>query len=177
MRLSFLAGLAAVASLALAFTAAPDVAAAKNVASADCYVMYDGQNCQEVTENYGQPVVRGGRPNSLSVSSGNVANASAAATIAAVAAKLNYINGFSCTAGGATAAAVVNVTVTGLLGGTLTYSFATPAGATAGSTPLVINFPDALPASAVNTAIVVTMPALGAGNTNAACNIHGFRLG
>lgn len=113
---------------------------------------------------------------SVSASSGNVANASAAATIPAVAAKTNYITGFQITAGGATAAAVVSVTVTGLLGGTATFTFGVPAGAGVPATPLVITFPNPLPASAVNTAIVVTCPALGAGNTNATVTAQGYVL-
>lgn len=114
-------------------------------------------------------------PTMLSASSGNVANASAAATLAAAAAKTTYITGFVVTAGGATAAALVDVTVTGLVGGTATFTFAAPAGAAVGATPLVVMFTKPIPASAVNTAIVVTLPALGAGNTKATVNAFGFR--
>lgn len=109
-----------------------------------------------------------------SVSSGNVANASAAATLAASLQQFNYLMGFEITAGGATAGACVNATVTGLLGGTQTYVFCTPTGATLGATPLVVEFAPPLPSAAFNTAIVVTLPALGAGNTNAAVSIHGY---
>lgn len=109
-------------------------------------------------------------------SSGNVANASAAATLAAVAAKTNFLSGFQITAGGATVGADVSVTITGLLGGTITYTFNAPAGALVGATPLIVTFPYPLPASAVNTAIVVTCPALGAGNTNATANAQGYVL-
>lgn len=112
----------------------------------------------------------------LSASSGNVANASAAATLAGAASKTTYITGFAVTAGGATAAALVDVTVTGLIGGTATFTFAAPAGATLGATPLVVTFPRPVPASAANTGIVVTLPALGAGNTKATANAFGFRL-
>lgn len=107
-------------------------------------------------------------------SSGNVANASAIATLAAVAAKTNYLTGFEVTASGATAASIVLVAVTGLLGGTLTYIFTVPAGVLLAAAPLVVSFNPPLPASAVNTAIVVTCPALGAGNTNAAAVAHGL---
>jgi hypothetical protein len=54
----------------------------------------------------------------LSAASGNVANASAAATLAGAATKTTYITGFVVTASGSTAALVVNGTVTGLIGGT-----------------------------------------------------------
>jgi len=111
---------------------------------------------------------------SLNSASGNVANASAAATLAATAAKTTYIIGFEITAGGATAGALVIATITGVLGGTLSYIFAAPTGAAVGATPLTVEFSTPVPASAVNTAIVLTLPALGIGNTNAAVVAHGF---
>ena len=124
-------------------------------------------------------VVQAGNPiiNSVSVtgSSGNVANANAVATLAAVAAKTTYITGFVLTAAGATAAGVVTATVTGVITGTMSFTFAVPAGATVGATPLVVDFPVPIPASAVNTAIVVTLPALGSGNTNATASATGFQ--
>lgn len=112
----------------------------------------------------------------ITSSSGNQANTNAVATLAAVAAKTTYITGFTCTAAGATAAAVVEVTVVGLIGGTATYIFTAPAGATVAATPLNVQFPEPVAASAVNTAIVVTLPALGAGNTNAAVVATGYQL-
>ena len=109
-------------------------------------------------------------------SSGNVANASAVATLPAVANKTTFLSSVQFTAAGATAGAVVVATITGLLGGTLSYVFTVPTGATVGATPLVLNFDPPLPASAVNTAIVCTLPALGAGNTNAAASATGIQL-
>lgn len=106
--------------------------------------------------------------------SGNVANASAAASLPAVADKRVYCTGFEITAGGATAAALVAATLAGILGGTATYVFGTPAGATLQAVPLVVKFQMPIPASAINTAITITLPALGAGNTHAAVAIHGF---
>lgn len=112
----------------------------------------------------------------ITAASGNVAAASAVATLAGVASKTTYITGFQITAGGATGAALVTATVTGVITGTLSYTFAAPAGATLGATPLVIDFPVPVPASAVNTAIVVTLPSLGTGNTNATVVATGFQL-
>lgn len=106
--------------------------------------------------------------------SGNVANASAAATIPAVAGKTAYVTGFEITAGGATAAALVEATLAGIRGGTATYIFGAPAGAAVQATPLIVKFQMPIPASAPNTAISITLPALGAGNTKAAVAIHGF---
>lgn len=108
-------------------------------------------------------------------SSGNVANASAVATLAAVAAKTTFIAGLTITGGGATAGSLVNATLVGLAGGTATYTFAAPTGATVGATPLVVTFNPPLPASAVNTAIVLTLPALGIGNLNAAVSAWGYQ--
>ena len=109
-------------------------------------------------------------------SSGNKANASAAATLAASATQVTYLTGFEVTASGATAASVVLVTVTGVAGGTMTYVLTVPAGVTTAASPLQVEFSPPVPGSAVNTAIVVTVPALGSGNTNAAVVAHGFQL-
>jgi hypothetical protein len=111
-------------------------------------------------------------------SSGNVANAAAVATLPGVAGQTTFITGFEVTATGSTAVLIVLVTVAGILGGTKTYEFVFPAGVTTLANPLVVEFSRPIPASAVNTAITVTLPAGGAGNTNAAATAHGFqRLG
>jgi hypothetical protein len=112
----------------------------------------------------------------ITADSGNKANASAAATLAAAAGVTTYISGFMVTATGATAASVVTGTITGTITGTLHFTFAAVAGATVICTPLVVTFPYPIPASAVNTAITVTLPALGAGNTNATVTAFGFQL-
>lgn len=111
----------------------------------------------------------------LHVTSGNQTNANAVATLPGVAGKTTYITGFEVTASGATAALVVSVTVTGPAN-TMTYAFAYPAGATVAATPLVVELPEPIPANAANTAVVVTLPASGAGGTNAAVNAHGYQL-
>lgn len=112
----------------------------------------------------------------INASSGNVAAAAATATLAAVAERINFLSGFEVTGAGATAASVVAVTVTGLLGGTLTYNVVVPAGATTSITPLVVSFTRPLEASAANTAIVVSAASFGVGNTNASVNAHGFHV-
>lgn len=111
----------------------------------------------------------------ITAASGNVANASAVATLAAAALKTTFISGFQCTAAGSTGALVVNLTLVGVITGTMTYTFTFPAGATVAAAPVREQFSPPIPASAVNTAIVVTLPAGGAGNTNAACNATGFQ--
>lgn len=115
--------------------------------------------------------------NPLTADSGNVANAVATATLAASSSGLTtYITGFEITASGATAASVVTATVTGVITGTMHYTFVAVAGATTACQPLLVQFSDPIPANAANTAIAVALPALGSGNTNATVVAHGFQL-
>lgn len=108
-------------------------------------------------------------------SSGNVAAANAVATLAAAVGKTTFICGFTLTSAGSTGAAVVSPTVVGTSGGTMTHTYTSVAGATLANAPLQQNFSPCVPASAVNTAIVVTLPSLGAGNTNATAVAWGFQ--
>lgn len=112
----------------------------------------------------------------LIAGSGNVANASAAATLTGTATTTVYISGFEITGAGATAGLPVTVTVAGLLGGTRSYTYTYAAGVLVANQPLVVTYFPPLPASAVNTAIVVTCPASGAGGTNNTVVAHGFYL-
>ena len=95
------------------------------------------------------------------------------ATLTSAAGRLAYITGFEVTGSGATSATVVTVTVTGL-STTLNYTLTVPAGATTAIQPLLIEFANPIPASAVNTNIVVNVPSFGTGNTNAAVTAHGI---
>jgi hypothetical protein len=106
-----------------------------------------------------------------------------AAALPTAAGKVTYITGFDLTGGGATAASVIEVTVTGLstnAGTTLKFEVAIAAGVTApafsttGPYTYSIRFPVPLPASALNSAITVTAPSYGAGNTNASVLAYGF---
>ena len=121
---------------------------------------------------YGTGVI--GSASRINASSGNVAAATATATLPAIATKTNYISGVDIDAGGATGAACVNLTITGLVGGTATYPVCVIAGATLQNPRIQIRFPAPMPASAINVAIVASLPSLGAGNTNAAVNAYGF---
>lgn len=112
---------------------------------------------------------------SVSNSSGNVAAASAVATIAAVPGKINYCSGIDFTSAGATGAATVVATLTGLAGGTRSYIVVAVAGAGLANQPLIVAFNPPLAASGPNTAITFTVGSLGAGNLNAVANIQGFR--
>lgn len=95
-------------------------------------------------------------------------------TIAAVAGKTGYLSGFSVDGLGATAATVVEVTITGLVGGTRRYKVSVPAGVTTAISRLAVEFARPIPTTAVNTAIVLTVPTFGAGNTSVVGEVHGF---
>lgn len=112
----------------------------------------------------------------LTASSANVANSAATATLAATEGVTNYLTGFHVTSSGSTAASVVTLTVTGLAGGTIRYTYVSVAGVTTRNEPLIVTFPKPIPASDQNTAIVVSLPALGAGNTNATVVALGYQL-
>ena len=112
----------------------------------------------------------------LTASSGNVAAAVAVASLAGAVGKTTYITGFEVTSSGATVGFVTNITVVGTTNGTMTYVYAAVAGALLLNTPFIVNFSVPIPASATNTAIVVTLPSLGIGNTNACVVAHGYTL-
>lgn len=125
-----------------------------------------------LTQDAGSPYLQGAVP--LIAGSGNVANATAAATLTGTATTTVYITGFEVTGAGATGALVVSVTVSGLLGGSKLYTYTFPVGVAVACQPLVVTFYPPLPASAINTAIAVTCPASGAGGTNNTVVAHGF---
>lgn len=109
-------------------------------------------------------------------SSGNMANSPGTAVVSAVANKLSFITGFSVGSGGATAASLLDVTVSDGSTFTLHFPYAIPAGVTLAAPLLVVTFPVPIPAGAKQTAITVTCPAAGAGNTLAAVNAFGFQI-
>lgn len=105
------------------------------------------------------------------------ANAASVVTFAAVASRRNWLSGYIVEGLGATAAAVVTLTITGLLGGTLIHRIVVPAGAAVAlgvNGRLVVEFARPWPASTTNTAIVGTLAAFGAGNTAQQLSMHGF---
>ncbi len=115
---------------------------------------------------------------SQAFTSGNVAAATATATAPAVAGKTFKVTGIDVTGGGATAASVVDMTLTGINNGTLHFSIPVPAGATAGLTsdgrPIQFRPPDSIPASGQNQAVAAVLPSLGSGNTNATVTLYGY---
>lgn len=117
-------------------------------------------------------------PEGVAVTKSNTGTAaSTAAALPAVAGRLNVITGFEIEASNGTAGAVNQVTVAGLIGGTMTYDINTLAAAatTPQPPPLIVELQNPIPASAVNTAITVTFPAL-TGGTGVSVNVHGCLL-
>src|SRR2546428_13039275 len=109
----------------------------------------------------------------ITASSGNVAAATATATLPAAVGKVTYICGFQATSGGATAAAVVTLTVANIAGGTMSFTYGGNTGAGIPTAPLVVPFNRCIPANPPNTTIAVSIPSLGAGNTNAPVSAWG----
>lgn len=102
------------------------------------------------------------------------ADAAMTGTLAAVhAERRNFLAGFCLTGAGATGASIIEVATTGLTTN-LKFKVVIPAGATVALSPLLVTFNPALPASADNTAITVTVPSFGAGNTAAALSTWGY---
>lgn len=108
-------------------------------------------------------------------SSGVVANNPAFASLPAVAGKTTFITGFIVTGLGATAANTVDVQIAGPTQ-TLHFAFSFPAGATVPCTPLQVTFGKSIPAAAVNSSVVVSVPASGAGGTNCTATAWGYQL-
>ncbi len=114
----------------------------------------------------------------LAIGTSNVSgNVAISCVLPAVVGAKTYLSGFHVTAGGATAASMINVTVTGLQAGTLAYEVLVPAG-TGNTNSSVLNFevklPIDLPTNAVNSAVTISVPSPGAGNTNVAVVAYGF---
>lgn len=108
--------------------------------------------------------------------SGDVANTAATATLAAAAGKTTYITGYKCTSTGSTAAATVAGTITGLITGTIGFVYEFVAGATTLDAEARETFINAIPASASNTVIAVSLPAGGTGNLHSRCYATGYQL-
>jgi hypothetical protein len=107
------------------------------------------------------------------------ANTPLSVTFAAVAGRRTYISSISLTAAGATAALAVNATLTNIdnngVAKTLNFSFTYPAGVGVPANPYAAVFSPPLPVLA-GQAAVLSLPAGGAGNTQAAIAMTGFLL-
>lgn len=113
----------------------------------------------------------------VNATSGNVAAGTATATLPADANAYNYLAGFDISGAGATAGSVVDVTVSGVHGGPLTYKIAVPAGAAVAHGFQQKFFDPPLKSTAKNTAITVSCPTLGVGNLHNVVHAFGFKMG
>jgi hypothetical protein len=107
--------------------------------------------------------------------SGTVAAATATATLAGAANKTTFICGAMVSGLGATAGSAVLGTISNL-GATFSFNVGVPAGVTVPLAPHVLTFTACLPASGQNTAIAVSVPSFGSGNTAASVVAWGFQL-
>lgn len=103
------------------------------------------------------------------------ANTPLTATLPGVTGKTTYISGFQVTGGGATAASIITITVTGLVGVDQLYRLAIPAGVTLGVVPLLVTFATPIPASGPDTDVVINVDAFGTGNTDASVAAQGYQ--
>jgi hypothetical protein len=110
--------------------------------------------------------------------SATAAAAASNAALPAVAGKTNWIEGFDLSGCAATTGSTIAVTITGLLGGTMSFSVAIQGAVTnpafGGNGIYSVRFPEPLPASGVNTAITVNVPSFGAGSTAQSCSVYGY---
>lgn len=110
----------------------------------------------------------------VAVASGNVANATGTATIPAISGKIAHLTSLRIEGLGATAGSTKTATVTGVAGDDLAYPVVVVAGATDPNDTVNKRFPFGLPAEDDETDIVVSCPALGAGNTHNLVSAFGF---
>src|SRR5262245_28049648 len=97
-------------------------------------------------------------------------------TFAAVANATKHVTGFTITGAGATAGSTILVTLTGTIGGTLNWKMIIPAGAGVAVTALSERFPTPLRGTGPNVAVTLNVPSFGAGNTDVAVNLYGFKI-
>jgi hypothetical protein len=105
-------------------------------------------------------------------------NTSMTVSLAAASGKLNYIEGFDLTGGDCTVATTKLITITGTANQLNYLYFQQPTSSTVAFQPpgLSVRFPEPIPASASNTAITVTVPALGAGSDSIALTVFGVQM-
>jgi hypothetical protein len=105
--------------------------------------------------------------------SGDVAAASAVATLTGTALKRTYLDKVIISSNGATAGTCVAVAVTGADVGTVNWDYCAPAGATVPAPVQIISFPEQDIVASSGGNIVVTVPSLGTGNLHAAVTALG----
>jgi hypothetical protein len=110
----------------------------------------------------------------LVTGSSNMANAEAKATLTGTAATCVYMSGFIVSGAGAATPKAVIVAVDGLLGGPRSFTYAFADDPKKANQTLQFNFIPPLPAAAINTPIVITVPPGGTGNVQSMVFAYGF---
>lgn len=132
----------------------------------------NGELVAEIGLGAGFDPVASQTPAAQSSSGGNAAQV---ASIGGVAGTTAFVQTMRITGEGATAGSTVVATLTGVLGGTISYPVTVPAGATVVITPVFDSFGTrGLQASATGQAIALNLPAFGAGNTLEEASITGY---
>lgn len=85
-----------------------------------------------------------------------------------------FVTGFEITGGGATTGSTITVTLTGLVGGTISYAFQVPTGA-AVPVSLVVEFSQPIPAASLGGTVALNVPSFGAGSTGQSAVLHGLQ--
>ena len=107
--------------------------------------------------------------------SSSAGNAALAPAIGGGAGLTTFVTSIRITGLGATGSSEVTATLTGVLGGTISYPITVPAGATTPITPIFDSFGTrGLQATGPATAITLNVPAFGAGNTLEEASIVGY---
>lgn len=145
------------------------VSGAKSPDGSTYVTLTDGAGNLNITNTVSSPYPVGATP---ITASGTGTTAATTATLAGTAAKTTYICGFTINSA-ATAAVAGAATVTGTVTGTL--NFYQGVGVATAPTTLTQTFNPPVPASAVNTAIVVTSAAAGTGGVTAV-SAWGYQL-
>lgn len=158
----------AIVGLALAWAAPANAQGVTRICIETVNTTTGANNCQEISIPFPLPVTTSTGTTILGTGAGTTG--AVAATLAGVAGKTTFICDFDISAIGGTAA-VGPITITGLIGSaTFTYQMSSSA---AGVT-LSRVFTPCIPASAVNTGIVITTTADGTA-TAVDVNAHGYQ--
>ena len=101
--------------------------------------------------------------------------ATVTASMPAITSGTNYLDGLILSGTGANATSVVQVQISGISTPVIPIYVAVPSGANTAITPLHIEFPHPIPASAPSTAITVTVPSFGTGSTGVGLFVYGHK--
>lgn len=130
--------------------------------------------CLDLFDRYIRPAyAQGVQFDVTATATGTTSAVAATLPASSVVTRTTYICGFVISGGGTASAVTGNATVAGTVTGTLNFSYVDPS---SGQGLLGVAFPRCIPASAPNTAIVVTAPASGGSGTVKAVTVWGYQV-